>query len=406
MEVSPRPTGHPETLESVVQHSGLRYYGGNNPSVIGTYASDDEPLVVLSRRAPRRDCEHGYLVARGIQEVDITPQVKEELPLAGQSFAHAALSTRVARVLEEDYFLAAEIRFGSISGGLPILVTDTGTPVVIFLDPDSSTVAPLLALYRDDFQTFAPFVKDFVRSAVFPRISKLVPSSTREGAEAFLRHLRTNREWFEYELDDKADLEEILEELRAGRLTLTEATRQLVDTTRSVLEVSSAGAVPLSSVVGGVEEEPEDDVPDQFVARPAIDRRDEETPALILTSEDAGLNGYTCFLALSSRIQREKGEFFLQPHATEIVWGGRKVVFVFQHHSGRFGLYYDILCPGLVAETAGGGPRVTSTILTKDRTFIPVPSEIAEAFLPKAGEIKRLEVRCDVLYIDGLDGVH
>ncbi len=74
-------------------------------------------------------------------------------------------------------------------------------------------------------------------------------------------------------------------------------------------------------------------------------------------------------------------------------------MFVFQHHSGRFGLYYDILCPGLVSESAGGGPRVTSTILTKGRTFIPIPLEIAEAFLPKAGERKRLEVRGDILYL-------
>ena len=406
LEVSPRPTGHSETLESVVKHRGLRYYSGRDQSVIGAYASEDEPLVVLSRRSPRRDCERAYLVAQGIEEVDITPQVKEELDLAELSFAHSALSTRIARVLEDDYFLAVEIRFGSISGGLPILVTDAGTPVVIFLDPDSTAVAPLLALYRDDFQAFGPFVKDFVRSAVFSRISKLVPSSTREGAEAFLRHLRSNREWFEYELTDKADLEEILEEIRAGRLTLPEATRQLLDNTRSVVEVSPAGTEPLSSVVGGVEDEAENDtLPDPFVARPAIDRRDEETHALILTSDEAGLNGYTCFLSLSARVQREKGEFFLQPHATAIVWGGRKVVFVFQHHSGRFGLYYDILCPGLVAGSAGGGPTVTSTIVTKDRTFIPIPSDITEAFLPKAGETTRLEVRCDILYIDELDGV-
>ncbi|MXY10164.1 MAG: ATP-binding protein [Acidimicrobiaceae bacterium] len=404
LEVSFRPGGDPETLETVVQRSGLRYYGGRDSSVIAAYASEDEPLVVLSRRSQRRDCEQGYLAMQGIREVDIAPKVKAELAPGEQSFAHSALATRVTRVLEEDYFLPAEIRFGSISGELPILVTDTGTPVVIFLDSDSTTIAPLLALYRDDYTAFGPFVKDFVRSAVFPRISKLVPSSTREGAEAFLRHLRSNREWFEYELDDKAELEEILEELRAGRLTLAEATRQLVDSSRSVVEVSPGGAVPLSSVVGGVEDQTEDDaLPDPLASRPAIDRRDEETTALILTSEEADLNGYTCFLSLSSRVQREKGDFFLQPHATEIVWGGRKVVFVFQHHSGRFGLYYDILCPGLVAETAGGGPRVTSTILTKDRTFIPIPSDIAAAFLPKAGEVTRLEVRCDILYIDEIE---
>ncbi|MDE0117849.1 MAG: ATP-binding protein [bacterium] len=404
LEVGFRPSGDPETLQTVVQRSGLRYYGGHDPSVIATYASEDEPLVVLSRRSPRRDCEQGYLAMQGIKEVDITPKVKAELAPAEQSFSHSALAIRVARILEEDYFLAAEIRFGSISGELPILVTDTGTPVVIFLDPDSTTVAPLLTLYRDDYTAFGAFVKDFVRSAIFPRISKLVPSSTREGAEAFLRHLRSNREWFEYEMGDKEDLEEILEDLKAGRLTLAEATRQLVDSNRSVVEVSPDGTVPLSSIVGGVEDQTEDDdLPDPLAARPAIDRREEETTALILTSDEADLNGYTCFLSLSSRVQREKGEFFLQPHATEIVWGGRKVVFVFQHHSGRFGLYYDILCPGLIAETAGGGPRVTSTILTKDRTFIPIPTDIADAFLPKAGEVTRLEVRCDILYIDEMD---
>jgi molecular chaperone HtpG len=35
----------------------------------------------------------------------------------------------------------------------------------------------------------------------------------------------------------------------------------------------------------------------------------------------------------------ERGEFFLQPHSTSVVWGGQKVLFVFEHHSGQFGLY-------------------------------------------------------------------
>ena len=225
------------------------------------------------------------------------------------------------------------------------------------------------------------------------------PSSTREGAEAFLRHLRSNREWFEYELDDKADLEEVLEELRAGRMTVVEATRRLTDSGRSFVEVSSAGTESLSTVVSEIGEESAEEVtPDPFEARPGIDRREEETKALILTSE-VPVNGYTCFLALSDRVQRERGDFFLQPHTTEVVWGGRKVIFIFQHHSGRFGLYYDILCPGLVGRESSGGPRVTSTILTKDRTFIPIPQDIAADFLPDAGERKRLEVRCDLLYL-------
>ena len=400
LEVTLRPGGETESLSAVAGRTGLRYYSGRDESVIQTYASEESPLVVLSRRAPRRDCELGYLRTQGILEVDLTPRVTEEFSTTRLGFEHAALAARLTRILEEDYFLPVDIRFGSISGGLPLLVTDVSAPVVIYLDPTSSSVAPLLSLYNDDFNAFAPFAKDFVRSTVFPRVSKLVPSSTREGAEAFLRHLRSNREWFEYDLDDQADLEEILEELHAGRLSVAEATRRLTDTDRSYVEVSSAGTEPLSSIVKEIGDETEEEAaPDPYESRPGIDRREEETSARILTSEQP-VNGYTCFLALSERVQREKGDFFLQPHSTEIVWGGRKVIFVFQHHSRRFGLYYDILCPGLVEASSGQGPRVTSTILTRNRTFIPIPDEIAATFLPRADERKRLEVRCDILYLE------
>ena len=356
---------------------------------------------MLSRRSPRRNCEHGYLTGRGVPEVDTRPRAKE-LDIDVLTYAHSALATRMARILEEDYFLETDVRFGDITGGLPVLVTDTNRPVVIYLDPSSSSVAPLLALYRDDFDAFGPFLKDFIRSTVFSRIAKLVPSSTREGSEAFLRHLRSNREWFEYELEDRASLEDIFEDLRAGRMTVAEAKKRLTNTDRSFVEVSPDGTAPLSSVI----REPRSEVtqespPDPFAAIPAIDRREEMTDALILTSE-APVNGYHCFLAITDRVQRDKGHFFLQPHSTDIVWGGRKVMFVFQHHSKRFGLYYDILCPGLVGSGSSGGPRTTATILTKKRTFIPIPDEIAQDFVPKADERKRLEVRCDVLYLPSM----
>ena len=399
LEVTPRPSNRPETLASVVEHRGLRYYSGRDESVIQTYASEDEPLIILARRSPRRDCELGYLTNRGIREVDTRPRVKKELEIGSLSFAHSALATRMARILEEDYFLEADIRFGEITGELPVLVTKSSTPVQIHLDPRSTSVAPLLPLYRDDFDAFGPFVKDFVRSTVFSRIANLVPSSTREGSEAFLRHLRSNREWFEYEFDDKANLEDIFEELHAGKMTVAEAKKRLANTDRSFVEVSSGGTAPLSSVIREPGSEvSQEALPDPFSALPSIDRREETTSALILTSE-APVNGYHCFLSISDRVQRDKGHFFLQPHSTDIVWGGRKVVFVFHHHSKQFGLYYDILCPGLVGSGSGGGPRLTATILTENRTFIPIPDEIADQFLPKADERKRLEIRCDILYL-------
>lgn len=401
LEVTPRPVARAESLAIAARRAGVRFYGGTEESVISTFASEDEPLIVLSRRSPRRDCELGYLRQLGVGEVDSSPKVLQELPVRQQTLAHSALAMRISRILEEDYFLPVDVRFGKLSANLALLVTDTGHPVVIYLNPDSSSVAPLLHMYLAEFNAFSPFVKDFVRSSVFPRVSNLVPSSTRQGAEAFLRHLRTNREWFEYELDDKADLEDIWAELEAGRLTVAQAAERLTDFGRSVVEVSAAATASVASVVQDIAPEPADGAIefDPFAARPGIDRRESETAARILTSETP-VNGYRLFLSISDRVQRERGEFFLQPHSTEVVWGGRKVVFIFQHHSREFGLYYDILCPGLVAEGSGGGLQVTSTILARDRTFIPIPDAIAPAFMPLVGERKRLEVRGEILYLE------
>jgi hypothetical protein len=68
--------------------------------------------------------------------------------------------------------------------------------------------------------------------------------------------------------------------------------------------------------------------------------------------------------------------------------------------SRTFGLYYDVECPKLVAESSGGGPFRSSTLVFANRIFIPVPDEIAPIFVPHEGQRVRLEVRSDVLQLE------
>jgi molecular chaperone HtpG len=96
----------------------------------------------------------------------------------------------------------------------------------------------------------------------------------------------------------------------------------------------------------------------------------------------------------------EKGDFFLQPHRTSVVWGGQKALFIFEHHSGEFGLYYDLQTQNLISDQSGGGSFQTCTIVMKNRVFIPIPAAIQESFLPQTNEKKRFEVRCDILYTE------
>ena len=88
------------------------------------------------------------------------------------------------------------------------------------------------------------------------------------------------------------------------------------------------------------------------------------------------------------------------PHRTSVVWGGQKALFILEHHSGDFGLYYDLQTQGLISRQSGGGSFETCTIVMKNRVFIPIPSAIQASFLPDADEKKRFEVRCDLLHID------
>jgi molecular chaperone HtpG len=134
---------------------------------------------------------------------------------------------------------------------------------------------------------------------------------------------------------------------------------------------------------------------------PAVSRPDRFSNAKLLLIGDGepALRGYRCFLAVTDKVREEHGSFFLQPHRTSVVWGGQKVVFIFEHHSGRFGLYYDLQSSELVASESGGGAYPTYTIALANAIYIPIPEPIRKSFVPRLSERKRFEVKCDILHI-------
>lgn len=374
------------------------FYTGADQSTLLSFSSDESPVVVTSQRSPRRDCEIGYLRRAQVQEIDDRPKVLSIAPRGTLSLATGAVGLRIVRVLADDYFLEADVQFGKLSHGFPILVAPKDPRPEIVLDPDSAGISTLAGLYDTEYAAFGPFVKDFVRAQVFPKVKDLVPTSTREGAEAFLRRLRSRRELFEIDFEDREDLNGIWARFDSGEISLREAASQSATAPRrSVVVVRPEQRLPIETVLSASDLDP---TPiDPFAASPPIDRRGSQTEARILTS-DAPFNGYTTFLSLTDTAFRQNSEFFQQAHTTSIVWGGQKVLFVFQHHSGRFGLYYDVLLGDLAVSESGGGPFRTSTLLLDNRVFIPVPSAIENHFLPAEGERRRLDVRSDVLYLE------
>lgn len=387
-------------------------YEGNDPGIINLHATEESPLLVLARGNPRRQCEQMFLSQYcHVQQVSDSPVVKGRKTSDQLTFEESAVRFRVESILDSDYFLKADVSFGSISHGLPVHVEKTGERISVTLNPESQSVQILLGLYTSEYTAFGSMAKDFVRTIVFPRVAEFVPSSTRQGAEAFLQAIRKPRELFEVADVDLGSLRKIWDDYQDGLVTVGEVIEQSKQAVRASVQIVEANtAVSVRDVVPDIiqneqalqQEQPAEVAPSVDPA-PAITRLETSSAAklLLLNDNEPALRGYRCFLAITDRAREEMGDFFLQPHRTSIVWGGQKTLFIFLHHSGRFGLYYDLQMRTPIVAPAGGGAFATSTIVLKNRIYIPIPDAIRESFVPHTGERKRFEVRADILRTEG-----
>ena len=404
--VEPGDSATLKELADTSHSKPLLVYGGNDQATM-SHASAERPIVLLARNAQRRQCEQNYLSKFGsVESLTDEPKVLSRLEPAELTMAQSALAFRLTEILNSDYFLSAEVGFGKISHKLPILVQSQG-PLLVTLDPSAANVSIVLQIYENEYGAFSHMVKDFVRTIIFPKVSNLVPSATRQGTEAFLRTLQRTRDVFEYERADLENLRSLWADYLGGRITMQQASSKARTFRRSYQVLDRATTGQVRDVVPDVTEaEMAFDDPEEtslrLEATPPIQRTDIATDRKLLTIDvpDVPLKGYRCFLAISGRIREEHGEFFLQPHRTSVVWGGQKALFIFEHHSGEVGLYYDVQMSEPVATASGGSSFETCTIVMKNQIFIPIPGPLREAFIPASGETKRLEVRCDLLYID------
>ena len=343
-------------LGSIREDVGREYrlYAGSDRALIRRLSSEESPLLLLARYDPRRRCEREYIELFCKDRVSLVsdePQVTEVLPNR-EAFEHAILF-RIRSILQDDYLLNSEVRFGRISHRVPVFVEESEEGVVVTIERSLSAIEVIIGLYDNEYSAFGAMVGDFVRNMIFPRVSRYVPSSQTEGTEAFLQMIRRRREAFEYEGSDIQEFPELAfwEDVRNDRMGVAEAIEKTMAVSRrdvQVLDAESAASMgevlpdvavnQIALGVGGNGEEV------SLEALPAITRSDVSCSAKLLTIPPAepSLAGYRCFLALGRKAREDRAEFFLRPHKTSIVWGGQRVLFIFAHRSDEYGLYYDL----------------------------------------------------------------
>ncbi|MGA8600885.1 MAG: hypothetical protein WB663_05730 [Beijerinckiaceae bacterium] len=213
------------------------------------------------------------------------------------------------------------------------------------INRDMPAVKMVVERYRTAKDVFDGFVKDFAREHLYPQIRDHVPSSTRQGRDALYKRLKENKELVRYEESEFGRAESLLADYLSGKVDLDHVLKSggRTSTQRQELRVEQVGSVE-TEIPGIIDTAAAAPVLSKLEAAPPILRPELSTDKKVLTVAEpiAKLNNFQ-------------------------------------------------LCA-----TTGGAMFPTTTIITKDRTYVPVPSELEPAFRIAEGA-KEFYVRFDTI---------
>lgn len=368
----------------------LHWYTGTDADQINAFASEDSPLIRVSQTNPRREVQQRYLrdVLR-LPEVPNVVSIVESYAPRDLSFDEVTLMLAIARVLRVDYLIDdIDLQWVKLSHSVPMLAEMAAEKLTLKISRTWSAVQAVLQVIASTPEVADGMTRDFVRVHIYDRIKAFVPSSQRAGLDALQKTLARRRELYRLEVDDKGELEPLLAEYLAGHVQFTEVLN-------AATRVSAGHTQRVSSDAVGTVENALNDVVNGAVAPQAVPvisapepgspilRTDTELKERLLTTgrEIPQLNNHRVFLALSDRLFQLEKEFFTFPHSTQVAWAGRRIVFLFGLSHSAENLYYDIELRGArSAGAAGGTPLITTTIVTKNRIFIPIPAALVDCF--------------------------
>lgn len=380
-------------LQSIKKQDGdikSMYYQGNDKTVMDSFSDPHILLFIPANDTTRKNIQLWWLRNNGIEEVPdnitITNEITSDIDLTKEEFS---IKFKIERILDDDYLMPqTNVIFANISHGLNVHVNYKDSVLTIYLQRNSQDQSYLKKLYNEDYSMFEPFVKEFVRTTLYPKFSSYLPSSKKYGAEALYKIMQQRKELYTIESADQGNMDYVMGEYLKGRASFNDVLKaaQKAKTTQTQT-VNSGNVGQVQDVVGklATKTSPADNScnEDTYEALPPIVVDIDAKNYKLLRSDNNELNlhGYHTFLALSDKMFKENKDFFMSPHSTKVIWSTHKIIFIFTHISGTLTLYYDIdLNKPLENNFTGGKEIKTATIVANDRIFIPVIPEMDSYF--------------------------
>lgn len=378
------------------------YYVGQDGTIMKRFASDQANLFHVGRANPRRKLQLRFLSQFSKLEQVPEHTIVERVPMTQLSFEEAMFLARLRGTLLDDYLMPdVDAAFATISHGVAFHVENKENTLHISIARTNQAVAMVVECYSTSRDVFDGFLKDFIREHLYPHIRDHVPSSTKQGRDALFKRIKQNKELFRLQVSDYGPIESVLSDFLAGNAEFSDVLKT------SSNRASTQRQHVSREQVGSVEEELPDIIEqgepsppaNKFDAAPPIMREDTRTDMKVLTvaEQHTKLNSFQMFLALSDRMVKREGEFLRWPHTTKVMWGAHRIIFIFADGTGELSLYYDIeLKTPLETDQTGGAMFPTTTIVTKNKIYVPIPQALEPAFLITDGD-KEFYVRFDTI---------
>lgn len=385
-------------VQKQMDHRDVRYYPGSDETIINMFANESSYLLILSNDNIRRNIQSRYLSNIGIETIPDNVTATD-YPLIDLESSETSIVMRIEFILKNDYLIDnAKVCFSEITHNQPIKVDEEGGRIKIHIKRKGNSINCLKEVYRTDYSLFDGFVKDYVRQNLYPRLNNYVPSATKQGADALMKIMKEKKDLFSIEEKELGMVDEVISDYLKGKASLEDVHRAssvVYNSQKQEVSLEQTGSVEevVPSVKANVDDESQENVeqkeqgqpqPEEvFMAQPPIKRLDYESPMKLLKSDVAysALNGHQMFLALSDKLFDRYSDFFLEPHATKIIWSTHKVVYVFTHISSQVSMYYDIdLKVPLPNNMTGGHGIKSTTIITKNKIFVPIAREMYDYF--------------------------
>lgn len=381
-------------VQKIIDGKKVYYFKGNNKETIESLKDNSNLILTFSNDYNRAHIQQQVLVQKSIPEIkdDVRiTKVYDDLDLTSEEIA---ILMRTRMVIEDDYSLSNfKLSYADISHSLSMTVRDEDGLVHIYFSRSTTEFDYLKTVYKDSYSLFEQFVKDLVRTRLYPKFSNYLPSATKEGADALFAYLQKKRELFTIENGDLGDVGDMMNDYLSGKRSMQDIINAArANKQKQKQEVNARNVGSVSDVLGNNHEPrtTKTDL-DPCLPMPPIMRLDKSIDYKVLRTDgiNPDLNNVKLFLSLSDRLYRDYAEFFYQPHTTNVIWSMHRIIFFFTHASNNLTLYYQLDLDKPLGDNVKGAKTIpTTTIITKNKIFIPIADEMAEYFNVTQGVLK------------------